>query len=293
MIKSDFFKKLAILFSLFALGFALVFLVVRLILSLNGYDMKEGFDILQLLSNGDNIGLVKILIFAQHLILFILLPIIYISIIYQNRWKSFLLFDIPKFEQIVLFGALLISLYPVMGYLAHFISTLNLPEWMNSLDTESMSSLESLLVMDNVGVLVVNIFVIGILPGIGEELLFRGVIQKELMVVIKNPHLSIFITALIFGLFHFQVVGLFPKVLIGMVLGYAYFYTKNIIVPMLLHALNNSLATISMYFFQKNIEETKTENFESLNFWLVLLFFGLSMIIFIRIQRHFKEVEHG
>jgi len=293
MIKSDFFKKMALLFSLLAVSFALVFLVVRLILSMKGYDMKDGFDILHLLSDSNNIGLVKILIFAQHLILFILLPIIYISIVYQNRWQSFLLFDIPKFEHIVLFGALLISLYPVMGYVAHLVSTLHLPEWMNSLDTESMSSLESLLVMDNVGVLVVNIFVIGILPGIGEELLFRGVIQKELMIVIKNPHLSIFITALIFGLFHFQIVGLFPKVLIGMVLGYAYFYTKNIIVPMLLHALNNSLATTSLYFLKKNIQETKTENFESLNIWLVLLFFGLSMIIFIRIRRHFNEVEHG
>ncbi|MBL0099594.1 MAG: CPBP family intramembrane metalloprotease [Saprospiraceae bacterium] len=130
------------------------------------------------------------------------------------------------------------------------------------MDKDSMSALAGLLTMDHPSDLVVNILLLGVLPGIGEELLFRGVIQKEIIEKWQNPHTAIWITAIIFSLFHFQVTGFIPKMMIGAILGYAYYYSGSLILPMIIHALNNSFATVSLYLSggKLDINTIETEN---------------------------------
>ena len=67
-----------------------------------------------------------------------------------------------------------------MGFLTFYISQLELPAFMAEMDVDAMETLNSLLKMDSVGDLFINLFLIAILPGVGEELLFRGIIQKEI-----------------------------------------------------------------------------------------------------------------
>ncbi len=62
---------------------------------------------------------------------------------------------------------------------------------------------------------IIAFFIIAIIPGIGEELLFRGLIQTNLARALRNPHLAIWITAFIFGAIHFQFYGLVPRLFMG------------------------------------------------------------------------------
>jgi hypothetical protein len=107
------------------------------------------------------------------------------------------------------------------------------------------------------------IIIIGmaIIPAIGEELIFRGGIQRLLHEKNTEPHKAIFITALIFSLFHFEFVGFFYRFLLGVILGYVYYWSSNILIPIFLHLLNNAITLI--YALMYTSEKTDTLKSES------------------------------
>ena len=53
--------------------------------------------------------------------------------------------------------------------------------------------------MDTIGDLTFNLFLLALIPAIGEEMLFRGVLQQKLQSILRNPHIAITITAFIFS----------------------------------------------------------------------------------------------
>ena len=103
-----------------------------------------------------------------------------------------------------------------------------------------------------------NILIIAIMAGIGEELMFRGVIQKILIGWTKDIHLGILYTAIIFSTIHFQFYGFVPRMILGMVLGYLYIWSKSLWVPVIAHAINNALTvTFTPNTFNKGNELVK------------------------------------
>ena len=60
-----------------------------------------------------------------------------------------------------------------------------------------------------------------LLPAIGDDFVFRGIIQNQLMGKSSNHHLAIWAAAIIFSLAHFHIYGLIPRVLFGALFGYA------------------------------------------------------------------------
>lgn len=105
--------------------------------------------------------------------------------------------------------------------------------------------------------------VVSILPGIGEELVFRGMIQTELQRAVGNPHVGIWLAAAFFSAFHMQFFGFFPRMLIGALLGYLYFWSGNLWVPVLAHMLNNGLQLLGLYLYQLGVHSLDVESTES------------------------------
>ena len=103
---------------------------------------------------------------------------------------------------------------------------------------------------DSIVQLFINIFVIAIIPGFCEELMFRGWIQRSL-IKRNNPHVAIWVTAIIFSAIHFQFYGFIPRMILGAILGYAYYYTGTLWASIIMHALNNTVAVV-MGFLQFN-----------------------------------------
>ena len=82
-----------------------------------------------------------------------------------------------------------------------------------------------------------------------EEILFRGIIQKGLINKGVKPRSAIIISALVFGIVHFnpwQFIGAF---LLGIVLGVIYFKTKSLLMSIFLHFFNNTIVVVMMKFF--------------------------------------------
>lgn len=114
---------------------------------------------------------------------------------------------------------------------------------------------EKFLTMETFGAFLFNMLLIGIVPAVGEELLFRGSIQTLLHKWFKNKHVAVIVAAFIFSFFHFQFYGLLPRWILGILLGYLYVWSGNIWYPIWGHFLNNGMQVLLLYIGQIPQEE--------------------------------------
>ena len=127
--------------------------------------------------------------------------------------------------------------------------------------------------------LLFNLFLIALIPSIGEELFFRGIVQKKLGNILKSPHVAVIITSFIFSAIHMQFFGLLPRFLLGVILGYLFFYSGNLWTSVLAHFINNAMGVLLMYSaFSENLTPDIT-NIESTEISLFQAFFSVSVVL--------------
>mgnify|MGYP001804292890 CR=1 FL=1 len=122
--------------------------------------------------------------------------------------------------------------------------------------------------------------VVAIIPAIGEELLFRGLIQNMFSRAFANHHVAIWLTGFIFAAIHMQFFGVVPRMLLGVLFGYLYHWSGKLSVAMIGHLTNNGLALIALYLAQQGVVEVSPEQMEESAPWpAVILFAGLSFFL--------------
>jgi len=144
--------------------------------------------------------------------------------------------------------------------------SINFPEFMNSFETwafnkeKELEKITMFLVsFENNWEFLFGILSIALIPGICEEYLFRGVLQKNFYLISKNIHIAVWLSALFFSALHLQFYGFFPRMLLGVLFGYIYYWSGNILYPMIAHIFNNFFSLTIFYFSQKGL---LNENFE-------------------------------
>ena len=131
---------------------------------------------------------------------------------------------------------------------------------------------ERMLQVDTVWGLLVNLLVIALIPAIGEELTFRGVLQQALHRSCKNAHVAVILSAAIFSFIHFQFYGFLPRMFLGIILGYMFYYSGSLWTSILMHFINNGSAVVVAYLEFKGQTDVDYEHFgETTNIWLILL----------------------
>ncbi|TCJ13968.1 CPBP family intramembrane metalloprotease [Flaviaesturariibacter flavus] len=114
---------------------------------------------------------------------------------------------------------------------------------------ESAKRMQLLMLADrSIGNLLINILLIGVLAGLSEELFFRGVVQRILVRAFRSPWPGIVVTAALFSFFHFEFYGFVPRLILGILLGAAYWYSGSIWVAVVAHALFNSIQLVAAWF---------------------------------------------
>jgi membrane protease YdiL (CAAX protease family) len=99
--------------------------------------------------------------------------------------------------------------------------------------------------------LCINTLTICIAPAIIEEIFFRGCLQQILLRWMKTtPWLAILIVAIVFSAFHGQLIGFFPRLFLGLLLGWTYYYSGSLWLPILMHFMNNFLSVFLIFLFQ-------------------------------------------
>jgi len=140
--------------------------------------------------------------------------------------------------------------------------------------------------------------VISIIPAIGEELVFRGIVQNELLRIWNKKHFAVWVTGFIFSFIHFQFFGFIPRMLLGVLFGYCYLWTKSLWVPIAMHFLNNALTLLVSAFFKDSIlnESQQTHTVFDIRFFIAYIVAQVIFLVlyyqFIRQQQR-KESKHG
>jgi uncharacterized protein len=103
---------------------------------------------------------------------------------------------------------------------------------------------------------------IGFLPAVCEELFFRGALQNVLIDWFGKKHAwtAIIIVGIIFGIIHGQMQTVLPRIFMGVVLGFIYFYSNSIYTCILAHFINNGLQVVAAYVGKQNANIEKLAN---------------------------------
>ena len=187
---------------------------------------------------------------------------------------------------------IMLTALPLINLLVSWNEQIRLPEslsgleqLMQQMEAQADQLLQNFLTYQNGAwwVLLLNLLVLAVLPAIGEELTFRGVLQQLLcgqpstlnvQPSTINNHLAVWVTAFIFSFIHFQFYGFIPRLLLGALLGYALLWSGNIRYSMIMHGTNNALSVLLFYLgtyvwdmSQEQIDALGTEH----TWWLTLV----------------------
>jgi membrane protease YdiL (CAAX protease family) len=250
-----------------------------------------GFDL-----EGASVSSLRLMTMAGQ-ILFILLPALLFAKWFYNDIGKVIRANSTSLKEIGLFSLGIIILTPLMqAYLHiqnHFIYLLAensafinaIKSFFDTLNEMVEKTYGNLLSADNVFEMVFVFFIVAVIPAVSEEVMFRGYVQKSFELKM-TPFKAALITAIFFGLYHFNPYGIIPLILLGVFFGYAAYKTNSIIVPMVLHFLNNFIA-VALFYIIGNDEliETKVQpstdlgNYLSVFLGLCVLFAGLIYLI--------------
>ena len=142
--------------------------------------------------------------------------------------------------------------------------------------------------MGTVTTFLIAMLVIAVLPAIGEELVFRGIIQMELVRGTRNHHVAIWIAGFLFSFIHFQFFGFFPRLLLGVLFGYLYHWSGNLWIPITAHFANNGLQVLMLYLNQTGAVGYDIEQVESLPVNFVIISTILTAGLLVYFYKHFQ-----
>lgn len=260
------FKKGLFLAGIYIVMQLIYMVVVWLIFRINLFESEKSVVVMTDLSQNS----LKLMIGLNQLFGLLLPAVIYLYVIYREKAARFVFASIPERFEIALFGlAALFMSFSAIQFLTHLNAQLPIGNIMEETAVEINQYMLKIVAMDGPADLIVNLLLIGILPAVSEELLFRGTIQNELVKHLPNPHVAIWVTAIIFSAFHFQFDGFLPRMCLGALLGYSYYYSRNIFVPMLMHFTNNAILVMAVYMNPAKLDDTVQQEL-AVN-WVVLI----------------------
>jgi membrane protease YdiL (CAAX protease family) len=221
-----------------------------------------------------------------------ILPAFILAWLFDGRPKSYLSLDkSPRSVSYIIVFVIMILSTPLINFLNEINSHLHLPaflsgveDWMRESEERAAELTEAFLDMKSAGDLLFNLFMIALLPAIGEELVFRGVIQKIFHQWSKNIHVAVWTTAILFSAVHMQFYGFLPRMLLGGMLGYMLVWSGSLWLPIVGHFINNAGAVIFTYLYQQEITSINPDevgtgsDFGSLAISLVITFALFSLL---------------
>lgn len=251
---SSFFVKLIL--TVFFVTIGLLFSVVVTSLVFSCFGISATADIAFLLEN--HLTALKVSQFLQSICGF-LFPAMIMAYFTSDKPLSFLsLQKTPVLKLALITIAFVLIAIPVINCLAELNASIKFPEsfrwfeeWIKKHEDSRVLITEKFLATSTIRGLLLNIFLIALVPAVSEELFFRGLLQRYFAQWTKNKHIAIWLIAFIFSAVHIQFYGFVPRMLLGAYFGYLLVWSGSIWLPVIAHFVNNA-ATIVLYFLYQN-----------------------------------------
>ncbi len=207
---------------------------------------------------------------VNHLGTFLLPSLGYWYLTERRTWDQFNARPISAVAGIGLVSLIVIAFMPFDGLIIEWNQGLHLPQtlapleqWIRDKEKNLEGVTKYLTTFKTPLQLTIAMLVIAVIPAIGEETLFRGILQRNLSYWTGNVHVGVWLAAALFSAIHVQFLGFFPRMLLGALFGYLYVWSGNLWVPILAHFVNNGFTVAMVYLFQRKMVPVDIESTES------------------------------
>ena len=234
---------------------------------------------------------------------FFIIPSLVFAFLSQSNTKEYLKIDESYNVTFLLFGiCLIVVIQPLINFIGYYNQQIVLPEsmfaiqaWMKENELAAEKTTGLLFLDKSMAGLILNLLIIAVVAGLGEELFFRGCLQQIIQKIVKNQHFAVWIAAIVFSAMHFQFYGFIPRVLLGAVLGYMFVWSGTIWVPVVVHTVNNVIGVVLafVYYGTPQYEDLSVYSLEK-NMWITILslIFTVILIIFMY-KKRYKTPENA
>lgn len=282
------YNRTQIFVSLFGLTFALLiglflfqFLGLTVAVLLSDFDLGKLFEIVQGKYNlyADTRHILLIIQGFITLGMFLILPCIYVRYFdHTFRYEKDISFVNRLSLLLILLTVFLIfTTIPINSLLMYWNEQFAFPDFLSDLERlllEKERNMKELTLFitnaQSVSEFILTMLVIAVIPAVAEEFFFRGIVQHKLESIFGNIHLSIWITGFLFSAFHFQFYGLIPRMFLGVLFGYLYYWSNSLWLPILGHFINNGYTLSVLYFFRDDFQSSFVAKTSMPNIYLVL-----------------------
>ena len=253
------FTKLLLVFFLMVTSYMVLF-GLGLLVAIPVFDVTVA-EVISIIENNDFEGHVPMIKMMQVLYScgIFLLPAILAAFLIGKRAGKYLFADrISTIDIILLMTLLMFAIVPLINFTGFLNEKLILPvrwtglmEKITENDENQWKMMEAFLDTGSIKGLLFNIFMIALVPAIGEELIFRGILQRILGEWFRNHHIAIWVVALLFSLAHYQFSAFIPRILLGALFGYLFIWTRSIWIPVIAHFINNGIGVVYYHFYYR------------------------------------------
>jgi len=246
--------------------------------------------------NMDNVSSLKMATFIQSVSTF-LLPSFILAYLWSERPLDFLRLKVkPDWKAFVFVVLMMIIAIPAINLLADLNQRISFPAFMSDIEEQlkmrekqAAIQTEKMLFARTLGGLLLNIFLIAIIPALSEEFFFRATLQRIISDA-KGVILAIWVAAFIFSAIHMQFYGFVPRLLLGAFFGYLLVWSGSIWLPVIAHFVNNALAVVFHYLSDKGFQVIDIDIIGTGNTWWLGLVCGIVFVCgFCFLQQYFKR----
>lgn len=239
---------------------------------------------------------VRGMLLIQFLFLFIV-PCFLFAYFSDPKPAGYLGFRSAKPAFYILGVIVLIAAIPLVDWLGVFNhqlipETTSLGKWMKQSEEQAGQQISFMLKKNSITDLLMNLLFIAVFAGVGEELFFRGVLQRIFIKIFKNPWIGIIVTAIIFSAIHLQFYGFIPRFILGVLLGLIYWYSGSIWPAIIAHFAYDAFAVVLIYF-NPSLADQNTTTFQMGNQAVITLLSAVlvGLIIFQMKKRSVANYE--
>lgn len=233
---------------------------------------------------------------AASILSFIVVPAIFISRFEGGKLANYFRSENISLSPIVLTILLTLALMVVNSVLIEWNLNIEFPEALattfDQMEEQGRLLTEYLTDFYSFPYFLLVMVVVAVVPAIGEELLFRGLIQTYLQRMWGNPHVAIWVTAIFFSAFHMQFYGFIPRMALGAFFGYLFYFSGNLWYAALGHFINNGFTLLMIYLFKQEMVGFDIEGTESAPHWLTFAFTIIGALLFVLFRKQFHITDN-
>lgn len=245
-----------------------------------------------LAESAKEVSFLKYTLISQDLSYFIIPALLILIRLYPDYNSGVMDIRKLRINDFALVAILALCTFPITSFTGQLNAGMNLPDrfsgvevWMKEREDFASRLLELIMSKESFMAMLINLLIIAVIPAVGEELIFRGVFQRILQRLFRSGHWSVWITSILFSAIHFQFYGFLPRLILGLIFGYLFLWTRNLWLPFFAHFINNAVPTVGTYVKGWNTINSPPEA----ALWKQITGLVIPVIIGIMILRYFKR----